>query len=232
MFIKIENLNLKVKDRSKPIIKDINLAVNKGEFVVIIGHNGSGKSSLFKILAGQRKASSGKVLLNNKDVNKSSDKDFAKMILRLSQNPDEMFALDFTLEENIQLWQERAGLFDQKQQEITFINKDFTNSRDQLMKNLSGGEKQEILLSFIMSFPPEILLLDEHTSALDAKAAKKLMQITNQVIRKKELTTLMITHNIEDALAYGDRVIIMSEGQVVFEAKNSDVDKQIIQKYL
>lgn len=241
--IEAKNIELIADGRSVPIIHKANLSILPGEFVVILGHNGSGKSSLVKILSGDIKPTSGEVLVKTTAVSSPAlvrgskrkltrwiprsslalrrgmtEFEKAKEIITITQNPGDRLFLELTLKENIILWESRfaPSLRLSVDQIIgsSYKPERFRDLLDNPVSTLSGGEKQAFLLSLVLAHPPAILFLDEHTSALDPKASQEIMRLTADYIATYKVTTVMVTHHLEDALHYGNRIIIMNEGVI------------------
>lgn len=218
-------IEITVPDRELPILFETTIKINKGEFVVLLGDNGSGKSTLVKALSGDIKLTSGKVLIDDIDVNQLSIHKKAQDILVLSQKVEDRLFLDLTLEENIILWESRYPSGEQLQFEqvvsLTNTPERFLTSKKQKIKNFSGGEKQSILLALVLSHYPKLLFLDEHTASLDYKASNEIMNATNRAVTDNKITTVMVTHNLDYAINYGDRIIVMNEGRLVVDQKKS-----------
>lgn len=210
----------------EPVLKDISLNLKKGEFCVIIGSNGSGKSTLMRSVLGEYTIDSGKIDINNIDVTK---KERSRFIACVTQDVNQGTIPQMTLLENMVLSQmrnksDKFGFFySKKEKEITAIIKEIGMGLEQYLneplQQLSGGQKQIIATLMAISSKPEILLLDEHTSALDPKMQKLLMQYTTKSIAESKVTTMMVTHKLDDAILYGDRLIMMHQGQIVLDVQ-------------
>lgn len=258
-ILEAKDIEFVVEGRSLPVLAKTNLSIFPEEFVVILGHNGSGKSSLVKILSGDKNPTSGMVLIQQKKLSDISDKDRAKEIITITQNPHDRLFLELTLEENIILWEERYQSSLRASANPTTslpgaegdvaISKGWKqwlyllrlprsqvlarNDDAALVSTLSGGEKQSFLLSLVLSHPPAILFLDEHTSALDPKAAVHIMDVTAKAASEHKITTIMVTHRLEDAVKYGNRLIIMNEGVVTHDIpKPKDLSIEEIKKMM
>jgi putative ABC transport system ATP-binding protein len=220
-----EKIQVIVPERSTNILFETTVKFQAEEFVVVLGHNGSGKSTLIKVLSGEIKPSFGRVLIDDTEMHNMPSSRRAQEIITLAQKADDRLFLDLTLEENIILWESRFPKQKQLSFEqimaLTIAPKRFLLLRKQQLRNLSGGEKQSILLSLALAHPPKILFLDEHTASLDPKASREIMAATNIAILDNKITTIMVTHNLEDALNYGNRLIIMNEGKLVVDQKKS-----------
>jgi len=210
-------------------LKDLGLFLEEGDFVVVIGGNGSGKSTMLNAVSGTYMPDSGKMVLDNKDITFMSEHARAKYVGRVFQDPMRGTAPDMTIEENLALAQRRgkrrtfrraikSAERDHFRQLLSRLNlglEDRLNSRIGL---LSGGQRQAITLLMATLQKPKVLLLDEHTAALDPKTAAKVLEISVDLIEENYLTTLMVTHNMADAIEYGNRLVLMREGEIIFEA--------------
>jgi len=208
------------------ILDHVNLQIAPGEFVTVLGSNGAGKSTLLNVIAGSLKLTSGEIWLGGENVTHLNDLQRTKTLARVFQDPKLGTAPRMTVAENLLLSQTRGqrrglrnrGLTNQKKVELTEITKTMGNGLSQRLDvptgQLSGGQRQA--LSFLMATQvrPDVLLLDEHTAALDPKTSEQLMQLTNEKIREAQLTALMITHDLNDALVYGDRLLVIENGKI------------------
>jgi len=215
MILRADNISVKVAGRDKPILSSVNIVIEDSEFVIVLGANGSGKSTLIKTLSGEITPSSGIVSLNNQQITKLTPEQKAIDFIMITQSADERLFVEMTLEENIKLWESRTKI----RLAYNILPAKFAPLMQQKLCNFSGGEKQDILLHLALAHPPQILFLDEHTSALDHKAAHDITLLTAKQIAAHRITTIMVTHRIEDAVRYGDRVIIMSDGRVIYDQK-------------
>ncbi len=215
------------------ILKDLNLTINEGDFITIVGANGAGKSTLFNIIGGNLSLDSGQILLHGQDISKESEESRTRFLSRVFQDPKLGTAPRMTVAENLLLAKKRGdshGLRSRKlkQQlpELTEFAGKMKNGLEKRMNtatgNLSGGQRQS--LSFLMATlkKPDILLLDEHTAALDPKTSRQLLITTDERIREDHLTALMITHHLEDALTYGNRLIVLTDGKIVADLTGND----------
>jgi putative ABC transport system ATP-binding protein len=218
-----DKIRITAENRELPILYETTFTVKSQEFVILLGHNGSGKSTLIKTLSGNLPLSSGKILIDDVEISKIAIDVKAREIVTLSQKSEDRLFLDLTLEENIELWESRFPRKEQLSFEefiaLTNAPERFAPLKQQQMRCFSAGEKQSILLSLSLAHPPKILLLDEHTASLDPKASHEIMELTNKAIIDNKITAIMVTHHLEDALLYGDRIIIMNEGKIVIDQK-------------
>lgn len=214
----------------KKILKNINLKIEDGDFVTLLGTNGAGKSTLLNIINGSIFPTSGKILLKQQDLTNLSEVNRAKHIAQVFQDPKMGTAPRMTVAENLLLSLKRGehrGLhlrgLDKHLQEFKQKAAQLPNGLDERLNtfvgNLSGGQRQT--LSFLMATikRPELLLLDEHTAALDPNTSRQLLELTDKVIREERLTCIMITHQLRDAIKYGNRTIILNSGQIVLDVK-------------
>lgn len=210
----------------KTILDHVSLTLSAGDFVTVLGSNGAGKSTLFNVIAGSLPLTSGKIFLGDQDVTHLTETQRTKFLARVFQDPKLGTAPRMTVAENLLFAERRGmrrrlkwrGLTKKKLAEYATVAATMGNGLDSRLQvatgDLSGGQRQA--LSFLMATrrQPELLLLDEHTAALDPKTSDQLMQVTDARIREAHLTALMITHNLEDAIQYGNRLLIMSGGKV------------------
>lgn len=208
------------------ILKNINLTINDGDFISIIGTNGAGKSTLFNVISGNLPVASGQLLHQGADITTMSVEQRTRFLARVFQDPKMGTAPRMTVAENLLLAAKRGekrhliprGL-KKRLPEFKKLAASMNNGLDQRLStatgDLSGGQRQA--LSFLMATlkRPDILLLDEHTAALDPHTSQSLLHATNQRITEDHLTALMITHRMEDALTYGNRLLVLKDGQII-----------------
>ncbi|MFN4121900.1 MAG: ABC transporter ATP-binding protein [Flavobacteriales bacterium] len=239
---------LKIKELSKTFgkgtpdevqaLRNINLEINAGEFVVVVGDNGSGKSTFFNCIAGSLMPDKGKITINKKEISRLNDFERAKFIGRVFQNPSDGVASDLTVSDNYRL----AELRDKSKGFRFGKNHEFTerlmtalawpamgleNKVNALVGSLSGGQRQVLSLLMATAVNPDLLLLDEPTAALDPAVSEKVMHLSNDLIRAKNITAIMITHQLQHAIDYGDRILFMRQGMIardVKKAENKPVD--------
>ncbi|WP_413476335.1 ABC transporter ATP-binding protein [Latilactobacillus fuchuensis] len=229
------NYQLTTETDQRNLLQDINVTIQPDEFVMLLGANGAGKSTFFNIVAGDLTPTSGQITFNDQEITKQSAQQRTRLISRVYQDPKLGTAADMTVAENILLAMrrgQRRRLFPrrlaQQRPQIEALAKTLPNhleaQLDKPVSNLSGGQRQT--LNFLMATiqKPELLLLDEHTSALDAVSSQALMTFTDTTIRDNQLTCLMITHDLADALKYGNRLLILKDGQLI--ADFPDAEKQ------
>lgn len=220
----------------KVLLNNVNLTIRPGDFITVLGGNGAGKSTLFNSISGALPLTSGQILMNGQDVTQLSEEKRARHIARVFQDPKMGTAPRMTVAENLLLAQSRGEkrglrLRQLKQQKASYyqlcqlVGNGLENHLDTPTGSLSGGQRQALSLLMATLKAPELLLLDEHTAALDPKTAKQLMEITNQRIKDQSLTCLMITHRMEDALKYGNRLILLQKGEIVKDLNQKEKEK-------
>ena len=209
-------------------LNGLNLKLEDGEFVTIIGSNGAGKSTLFNAICGNFWLDKGHIILDGEDISYKSEHKRARRIGRIFQDPMKGTAPHLTIEENLALAysrSKRGGLAPAitKSERVMFREAlaDFDMGLEDRMNTkvglLSGGQRQVVTLLMATLVPPRLLLLDEHTAALDPATAEKVMEITKRIVERENLTTLMITHNVKSALETGDRTIMLDAGNIIFD---------------
>lgn len=209
-------------------LADVNLTVNAGDFITIIGSNGAGKSTLLNAIAGTITPDDGGITLSGDDVTALPEHVRARRMARVRQDPKDNTAGTLTVEENLALAWRRGRRLDLGRGVTHALRQRF---RDRLRtvkmgledrlglpaQTLSGGQRQALALVMGIISEPQLLLLDEHTAALDPKAARIILDLTNEMVQERHLTTLMVTHNMEHALHFGDRLIMMHQGRIVLD---------------
>lgn len=223
-------------NEEKQILKNINLKLEDGDFVTLLGTNGAGKSTLLNIINGSITPTSGKIILKNRDLTNLSEVKRAKYIAQVFQDPKMGTAPRMTVAENLLLATKRGqrrGLHLRKldkymnefKQKTSQLPNGLNERLNTFVGNLSGGQRQT--LSFLMATinRPDLLLLDEHTAALDHNTSRELLELTNKVVHEEKLTCIMITHQLRDAIKYGNRTIILNSGQIVLDVKGEEKKK-------
>ena len=217
----------------KTVLNGVNLKLEKGDFVTVIGGNGAGKSTLLNAIGGSIFVDEGKIIIGGKDITRTPEHKRAAFLGRVFQDPLNGTAADMQIIENLALAKRRG-----KRKTLRWcIGKNETDEYKQLLKEfdlgleerltqkvgtLSGGQRQALTLLMASLSSPELLLLDEHTAALDPKTAEKVLRLTNEIIARENLTALMITHNMTDALKCGNRLIMMDGGRVVYDVRGEE----------
>ena len=216
----------------KIALNNLSLSVNDADFITVIGANGAGKSTMFNAIAGTYLTDEGTITLDGKDITSMPEHKRARLIGRLFQDPMKGSAPGMTIEENLALAAGRGGwlsvlskkdknLFREK---LSLLDMGLEDRMNQQVGLLSGGQRQALTLMMATINPPKILLLDEHTAALDPGTAEKVLNLTTKIVDENKITCLMITHNMQSALELGNRTIMMDRGRVIFDAANEERD--------
>lgn len=209
-------------------LQGIDLTIEKGSFVVVLGTNGSGKSTLLNAVAGSFFVDSGSIRLANHDITRWKEHQRAKLIGRVFQSPFSGTAPHMSIAENFALaakrgkkrgfgWALSPNLMGSLRERVATLRMGLENRLDNAMGSLSGGQRQALTLLMATWLEPELLLLDEHTAALDPKSADQVIRLTEEVVSRDKLTTLMVTHSMQQAVNLGDRIIMMHRGEVIHD---------------
>ena len=229
-------------EEEKIILNDVSLDIFEHDFITILGGNGAGKSTLFNVIAGTLPLTSGDIYILGENVTSYSPEKRAKYLSRVFQDPKMGTSPRMTVAENLliakfrgekrRLVPRRLKRYRKEFQEIIEkIGNGLEKHLDTPIEFLSGGQRQALSLLMATLKRPELLLLDEHTAALDPKTSVALMELTDDFVQRDQLTALMITHHMEDALKYGNRLIVMKEGQIIQDLKQEEKAKMIIADY-
>lgn len=216
----------------KIALNNLSLIVNDADFITVIGANGAGKSTMFNAIAGTYLTDEGTITLDGKDITSMPEHKRARLIGRLFQDPMKGSAPGMTIEENLALAAGRGGWLstlskkDKKlfREKLSLLDMGLEDRMNQQVGLLSGGQRQALTLMMATINPPKILLLDEHTAALDPGTAEKVLNLTTKIVDENKITCLMITHNMQSALELGNRTIMMDSGRVIFDAANEERD--------
>ena len=224
------------------IFKDLSLTINTGEFVSIIGSNGTGKSTLLNIISGFIKESQGDILLDGNNLTKLAEHKKTQLISRVFQDPSLGTCPSMTVRENLSLALNKGSLLNLKkclrhkteviEDLLEDISLDLKKYLDVQVKYLSGGQRQALSLIMSSITNPKVLLLDEHTAALDPKTSNEIIDLTNKIVREKNITTLMVTHNLKHAIYYGDRLIMLHKGEVILDISGYEKSNITIEEIL
>ena len=217
----------------KRALTNVSLTLNDGDFVTVIGGNGAGKSTLLNAIAGVWPVDSGSISIDGQDVTGLPDYRRAKLIGRVFQDPMTGTAATMQIDENLALAKRRGrrrglrwGVTQAERGEyrerLKLLNLGLEDRMTSKVGLLSGGQRQALTLLMATLQKPKLLLLDEHTAALDPKTAEKVLNATERIIDEDHLTALMITHNMRDAIAHGNRLIMMNEGHIIFDVSGED----------
>lgn len=219
-------VNIAQEQGVRTLLDDVNLVLNQGDFVTVLGTNGAGKSTLFNAIAGTLPITAGQIEIAGHDVTKLNPEKRAKYIARVFQDPKLGTAPRMTVAENLALASHRGDRLKLKFQQVSkqrdayrILAAKTGNGLDQALdkatEQLSGGQRQALSLLMASLKRPELLLLDEHTAALDPHTSQAIMALTAQIVAEQQLTGLMITHQMDDALQYGNRLIVLDNGRII-----------------
>lgn len=218
------------------LFQDFNLSVADGEFVSVVGSNGSGKTSMLNIICGSIDADVGKLLVNGEEITKKKDFVRQRRIGRVYQDPSKGTCPGMTILENMSLAANKGRSYNLRKG----VNKGRTEEFREMLKSLnlgledkmgikvgalSGGQRQALALLMATMTPIDFLILDEHTAALDPKTAEIIMELTDRVVREKKMTTIMVTHNLRYAAEYGNRLLMMHAGNIILDKRGKEKEK-------
>lgn len=220
----------------KHALNGIDLTLNEGDFVTVIGGNGAGKSTMLNMIAGVYPVDCGSILIDGQDVTKLPEYKRAKYLGRVFQDPMTGTAADMQIVENLALASRRGkfrtlapGVSKKEKEGYVELLKSLDLGLETRLTSkvglLSGGQRQAITLLMATLKRPKVLLLDEHTAALDPKTAHKVLSLTTEIVEKNNLTTIMITHNMKDAIAIGNRLIMMNDGKIIYDVCGEEKKK-------
>lgn len=227
----------------KIALQNVSLTLEEGDFVTLIGGNGAGKSTLLNCVAGVHGVDQGIIVIDNADVTKFSEHKRAGVIGRVFQDPMMGTAANMGIEENLALAFRRGqfrslkwGISNKEREKykelLSQLDLGLENRLSSKVGLLSGGQRQALTLLMATLKKPKILLLDEHTAALDPKTAEKVLQLSNKFINEGNQTTLMVTHNMRNAIQYGNRLIMMHEGRIILDIKGEEKQKLTVEDLL
>ena len=230
----------------KRALTGVNLELAPGDFVTVIGGNGAGKSTLLNMIAGVFPLDSGTITLDGTDVSRLSEPARAKYLGRVFQDPMRGTAPDMQIDENLALARRRGqrrtlawGISREEKDQYPALLKELDLGLETRMESkvglLSGGQRQALTLLMATLTNPKLLLLDEHTAALDPKTAAKVLNLTEKIVNERQLTTIMVTHNMHDAIRLGNRLIMMHEGNIIYDVRGEEKAKltvpELLQKF-
>ncbi|MFL0268471.1 ABC transporter ATP-binding protein [Candidatus Clostridium radicumherbarum] len=238
-MLKIENLckifNQNTTNENK-VFQGLNIEVNKGDFITLIGSNGAGKSTFLNIIAGTLKEDSGYITINNKNIEKLPEYKRSKYIGRVFQDTSKGIALNLSIIENLSLAFNKGKAFDLSfciskkninmfKEKLAQLNLGLEDKLNTKVGLLSGGQRQALCLLIAVMNKPELLLLDEHTAALDPKATEIILDLTEKMVKENNITTLMVTHNLNNAVKIGNRIIMMHRGDIILDLRGKEKEK-------
>lgn len=238
-MIQLDNIHITFNSGTpleKPALNGVDLALPAGQFVTVIGSNGAGKSTLLNVLSGDIIPNQGRVVIQNQEVTRWSSAQRAALVARVFQNPLAGSCADLTVEENLVLALQRGQrrglrpalnrqIRDLFRERLARLGLGLERRLCDRMGLLSGGQRQAISLVMATLAPSQILLLDEHTAALDPKTANYILEITRTIVAEQQLTTLMVTHSMRQALELGGRTLMLHEGQIILDVAGGDRDR-------
>ena len=224
----------------KLAMDDLSLSVNDGDFISIIGANGAGKSTLFNAICGTFITDKGSIVLDGQDITLMAEHKRAKVIGRLFQDPMRGSAPGMTIGENLALaaghggWLSSVSSRDKQlfREQLSLLDMGLEDRMDDPVGLLSGGQRQALTLMMATINPPKLLLLDEHTAALDPGTAEKVLNLTSKLVDEHKLTCLMITHNMQSALDLGNRTIMMDHGKIIYDVSGKEREGLVIEDLL
>lgn len=228
----------------KIALKGLSLTLEDGDFVTVIGGNGAGKSTMLNAIAGVWPVDKGQILIDGVDVTKLPEHKRAKFLGRVFQDPMTGTAASMEIQENLALAKRRGahrmcfipGITKQEKEEyrelLATLGLGLENRMTSKVGLLSGGQRQAVTLLMASLQKPKLLLLDEHTAALDPKTAAKVLETTDEIVKRDNLTTLMITHNMKDAIAHGNRLIMMMDGNIILDIRGEEKKKLTVSDLL
>ncbi|HIU74745.1 MAG TPA: ABC transporter ATP-binding protein [Candidatus Pelethocola excrementipullorum] len=217
----------------KKALTGVNLTLNDGDFVTVIGGNGAGKSTMLNMIAGVYPIDRGKIILNGENISRWAEHKRAKFLGQVFQDPMKGTAANMEIEENLAMAYRRGrrrtlkwGLNKEERikykQALKVLDLGLENRMTSKVGLLSGGQRQALTLLMATLRKPELLLLDEHTAALDPKTAAKVLDLTEKIIDENKLTAIMITHNMKDAIRCGNRLVMMHEGRIIYDVSGEE----------
>ena len=218
------------------LFNDFNLKIEKGEFISVVGSNGSGKTSMLNLICGSVPVDGGKILIGDKDITREKEFKRNKRIGRVYQNPAMGTCPSMTILENMALADNKGKMFglskgtnkariDYYKEQLSLLNLGLEDKLCVKVGALSGGQRQAMALLMSTMTPIEFLILDEHTAALDPKTADLIMELTDKIVKEKNLTTIMVTHNLRYAVEYGNRLLMMHQGNIVLDKAGEEKSK-------
>lgn len=227
----------------KHVLKKLNLEIDDGDFITVIGGNGAGKSTMLNIISGVHISDGGRIMLNDKNITYMTEVQRAKYFGRVFQDPMMGTAPNMSIEENLAMAYRRTkkrgfgwGITNEERkmykEKISILGLGLEDRMTSKVGLLSGGQRQAVTLLMATLQKPEVLLLDEHTAALDPKTAANVLKITKEIVDEDKITTLMITHNMHDAITIGNRLIMMDEGHVALDISGEEKQNLTVETLL
>ncbi|MFW6365569.1 MAG: ABC transporter ATP-binding protein [Spirochaetota bacterium] len=222
------------------VLQNISLRINEGDFITIIGSNGAGKSTLFNLIGGTYAPTSGRIIINGRDVTRDPEYRRARYIGRIFQDPSLGTASNMSLEHNMMVSYKKGfkglrisltgRMREYFRKELVRLDMDLENRMGDNVQLFSGGQRQSLTLLMMVLSRPQLIMLDEHTAALDPKNAAKVLELTEQFIREYNLTAMMITHNMGHAIQMGNRLLMMDRGEIILDVSGEEKSSLTVQK--
>jgi len=242
-MIKLEKINMIFGEGTvnhNHVLKDVDLKINRGDFITIIGSNGAGKTTLYNVISGNKKPTAGRVIINDKDVTSHPEYRRAKYIGRIFQDPLLGTAGNMSIIDNMQVSGKKGfkGLKislnkakrDYFRGQLERLDMELEQRMNDNVGMLSGGQRQALTLLMMSLSRPELVLLDEHTAALDPRNAGKVLELTSRFIQEYNFTVMMITHNMQQAIDYGNRLIMMDEGRIIIDISGKEKQNLTVER--
>ena len=231
------------KQDIKRALNHLNVDIKEGEFITIIGGNGSGKSTFFNTVSGVYDVTSGNITIDGENITHLPEHKRSYYIGRVAQDPYQGTAANMSILENMSLamrrnqpktlrWGFKKAEFETFKAELAKLGLGLEERMETKIGLLSGGQRQAVTLLMATLQKPEILFLDEHTAALDPKTANTVLELTNKVVRENNLTTIMVTHNMKDAIKYGDRLLMFDRGRIIYDVKGEEKQNLTVEELL
>ncbi|PKL16106.1 MAG: ABC transporter ATP-binding protein [Spirochaetae bacterium HGW-Spirochaetae-5] len=213
-------------------LRSINLTVSKGDFITIVGSNGAGKSTLFNTISGSFSPTGGQIFFNNENVTRMAEYQRAKYIGRIFQDPLLGTASNMSLEDNMMICNKKgfkglrvslnSKMRERFRDELKLLQMGLEERMEHNLSLFSGGQRQALTLLMTVLSNPALILLDEHTAALDPKNAAMVLELTDKFISERKLTAMMITHNMSQAIKYGNRILMMHKGEIILDISGEE----------
>lgn len=225
------------------LYKDLNVDIEDGEFVTIIGSNGSGKSTFFNVISGNIIQDSGKVLFHDKDISHLPEHKRSSFIGRVFQDPQKGTSPSLSILQNMAMAYNKGKSFGLSKgvdrslvplfkKELEGMQLGLESKMEVMVGALSGGQRQALSLLMATLITPDLLLLDEHTAALDPKTSDLIIHLTDQIIKEKQMTSIMITHNLKHAITYGTRLLMFHKGEIIMDIKGEEKRQLTVEKLI
>lgn len=241
-MLELKNIHLtfnKGTVNEKKALQGVDLTLKDGDFVTVIGGNGAGKSTMLNVISGVFPADEGAIVLDGQDITRLREYKRAAYVSRVFQDPLLGTAANMNIEENLALaarrgqrrglkWGMKKSEAEEYRELLKGLELGLETRTGQKVGTLSGGQRQALTLLMASLSNPRLLLLDEHTAALDPKTAKKVLTLTDEIIKRDKLTAIMITHNMNDAITHGNRLVMMNAGKIIFDVEGEEKKKLTI----